>query len=46
MMNKLDQLNLLKSQEEILKNAIKSLQDQKERLEIEETNLINLVEYV
>ncbi len=38
-----DQLNLLKEQEELIKNQIKLLEDQKERLMVEETNLIELL---
>ncbi len=44
-MNPIDQLNSLKEQESLLKNAIKALEDQKQRLIIEETNLINLLEF-
>ena len=44
-MNPADQLNILKTQEEILKNAIKTLEAQKERLVVEETNLVNFIEF-
>jgi hypothetical protein len=44
-MNSADQLNILKTQEEILKNAIKALEAQKERLVVEEADLVNLIEF-
>ena len=40
----MDQINLLKAQEEILVKCLKALEDQKERLIIEETNLKDLLE--
>lgn len=41
-----DQLSELKKQEDILKNLINKLEDQKQRLQIEESDLVNLLEYV
>ena len=40
-MNSSEKLELLKKQEEILKSYIKNLENQKQRLEIEETELTN-----
>ena len=39
-----DQLNELKKQEDVLKILIRNLTDQKQRLELEENDLINLIE--
>jgi hypothetical protein len=40
-MNPNEKLELLKNQEEILKTYIKNLENQKQRLEIEESELVN-----
>ena len=45
-MNHSEKLELLKKQEEILKSYIKNLENQKQRLEIEETELTNCLKYV
>lgn len=39
-----EKLNELKKQEDVLKNLIAKLVDQKNRLEIEESDLIDLIE--
>ena len=43
-MNPNEKLELLKNQEEILKIYIKNLENQKQRLEIEESELINYLQ--
>jgi hypothetical protein len=45
-MNPSEKLELLKKQEEILKSYIKNLESQKQRLEIEESELTNCLKYV
>lgn len=39
-----DQLNELKKQEEVLRNLISKLEDQKQRLQIEESDLVSSLE--
>lgn len=40
-MNPNEKLNALQKQEEILKSYIRNLENQKQRLEVEETELLN-----
>ncbi|CAF0829447.1 unnamed protein product [Brachionus calyciflorus] len=40
----LEKLNELKKQEDLIKKLISNLENQKEKLEIEELNLINVIE--
>jgi len=42
--NDIEELETLKRQEKILRNLILNLENQKQRLEIEETDLVNIIE--
>ena len=44
-MNPNEKLNTLQKQEEILKSYIRNLENQKQRLEVEETELLNYLKY-
>ena len=44
--NLTEQLETLRKQEEIIKSMIKKLQDQKQRLEIEELDLNDLIRFL